>query len=460
MKPEIINSKMIQSRRTLISRVAVASVSSPLEVGADRAAQAAEDAETLLKQAGCGVVLLGEVNNSERSRLAGRKAAEEHIDALVIVTASWFEDYLVLDLLEECNVPILLWSLPGMETGALCGSQQLTMYLKYLEVPFKCVYGPLENGDNLTRAMKFLRAVALRSRLRRTRIGLLGNHVRGMTDAAVNELALKKDIGPRIVNLDLPQLLARMNEFPKEKALSIWRSVCEKSNRCLVSEEAGIDSIQMYLTIREAVDSYQLDAIAVGCYPHLMGRVCLAASLLADEGVPLACEGDVNGAVGQLILSLLTDEPTHNTDWLEPLEDGTIVLTHCGSGSFSLAEKKEDITLASVRLMGQGVCGLFPAKPGPVTMINLVPGCQGYQCAVLEGEAISTTMVFPGNPVRIKFKESTDKLIEWIHEKGIGHHWMIGYGHIAEEMIDWSKIINSSVALLCYDSVSFSRAKY
>jgi L-fucose isomerase-like protein len=448
MEPEMINTKIVQPRRTLTPRVAVASVSSPLEVGANRAAQAAKDAEVLLKKNDCEVISLDEVNTPERSRLAGRKAAEEHIDVLVIVTASWFEDYLVLDLLEECNVPILLWSLPGMETGALCGSQQLTMYLKYLEIPYNCVYGPLENGDNLTKAIKFLRAAALRSRCRRARIGLLGNHVKGMTDAAVNELALKKDIGPRIVSLDLPQLLARANEFSQEKALPLWRSVCEKSNQCLVSEEAGIDSIRMYLAIREAVQSNQLDAIAVGCYPHLMGRVCLAASLLADEGIPLACEGDVNGAVGQLILSLLTDEPTHNTDWLEPLEDGTVVLTHCGSGSFSLAAKKEDIMLSSVRLMGQGVCCLFPAKPGPVTMINLVPGCQGYQCAILEGEAISASMVFPGNPVRIKFKEPTDKVIEWIHEEGIGHHWMIGYGHVAEEIVDWSKIIKLRLVII------------
>jgi hypothetical protein len=32
-----------------------------------------------------------------------------------------------------------------------------------------------------------------------------------------------------------------------------------------------------------------------------------------------------------------SDRPaTHNTDWLEPLEDGTVVFTHCGSGSFLL----------------------------------------------------------------------------------------------------------------------------
>ena len=435
------NPKISSQRRNLIPRVAVASVASPLEVGADRGLQAVKKFEVLLKNAGCDVITLGEVNHPKQATRAGRKAAEEHIDALAIVPVSWFEDYLVLDMLEECNVPILLWSLPGMETGALCGTQQLTAYLRQLDASYRCVCGILEKGTTLDKAMTFLRAVSLKSRLRRTKIGLLGNHARGMTEVAVNEFALKKYIGPRIVNLDLPQLLTRAQEFSKSEALSIWQSVCEKSSRCLASEEAGIDSVKMYLAIRELVELNQLSALTVGCYPHLMGRVCLAASLLADEGIPLSCEGDINGAVGQLVLSLLTDSPTHNTDWLEPLEDGSVILTHCGSGSYSLAEKKEDITLAPVRLMDQGVCSLFPAKPGPVTLINLIPCEQGYQCAVLEGQAVSTEMVFPGNPLRVRLIKPTDRVIEWIHEQGIGHHWMAGYGHKTEEIINWSKII-------------------
>ena len=148
--------------------------------------------------------------------------------------------------------------------------------------------------------------------------------------------------------------------------------------------------MKMLAAVRQLVERHGLDALAIGCYPHLMGRVCLAASMLADEGVPLACEGDVNGAVGQLMLTLLTGQPTHNTDWLDPFDEDTVVFTHCGSGSFSLAEKPSDVQLASVRLMGQGVCALFPARPGPVTLVSIIPRDSGYQVALLEGEAVST----------------------------------------------------------------------
>ncbi|HIJ72693.1 MAG TPA: hypothetical protein HPP83_01210 [Candidatus Hydrogenedentes bacterium] len=445
------------TQKHLTPCVGVGALSSPLEVGADRAPKAAQDLAALLNQRGCEVVELGAMGNPDEAIAAGRKACEMRVHAVAFAAASWFEDYLALDLLEECSAPVLLWSLPGMETGALCGVQQLTAYLRQLGVAYHCVYGPLENqaasksGEDtppLATALAFLRAAALKKRLRVARIGFGGHRVAGMTEVSANEMALKKAIGPRVVPLDLPQLLDRAQAVPREQAAGVWEKLKTRSGRCNVSDDEGLDSAQVFLAVRELVVEHGLDALTIGCYPHLMGRVCLAASLLADEGMPLGCEGDVNGAVGQLILACLTGQPTHNTDWLEPLEDGSVVFAHCGSGSFSLAENSADITLAPVRLMTQGVCALFPAKPGPVTLVNLIPRGDGYQCAVLEGEALSTDMVFPGNPLRVRFPQPTPKLIDWIHDQGIGHHWMAGYGHVAREIRHWAAIAGPPLRLL------------
>jgi L-fucose isomerase-like protein len=429
-------------------RIGVASLSSPLEVGADRAPQAAEGLAKLVEDLGCDVVKAGAIDTPERSIHAGRALGAAHVHAVAFVSTSWYEDYLVLDLLEECGVPVLLWALSGMETGALCGNQQLTAYLKQLGVAYECVFGTLDDAACVARARTFLRGASLAHALRRARIGMGGHRVAGMTEVAVNEIALKKAIGPRVVPLDMPQLLKRAAEAGNEDASKLWQSVVKRSASCKVSDADGLDSMRVYAAVRELVERDGLDALTIGCYPHLMGRVCLAASLLADEGVPFACEGDVNGAVGQLMLALLTGEPTHHTDWLEPLEDQTIVLTHCGSGSFSLAEKPDEITLAPVRLMNQGVCALFPSRTGPVTLLNLMPVGDGYQVALLEGEAVSTEMVFPGNPLRVRLEHPMPDVLDWIHTEGIGHHWAAGYGHVGAEVRAWARIAGSSIRLV------------
>lgn len=438
----------MSENRKLVPCVGVGSLSSPLEVGADSAVKAVSDLANTLRETGCDVIEIGSIDNPQKAVTAGRKAAEAHVHCVAFAVTSWCEDYLVLDLLEECNVPVLLWSLPGMETGALCGTQQLSAYLKQLGVAYHCVYGEFEQAEAISRARVFLRAATLKKRLRLARIGFGGHRATGMTEVSANEIALKKAIGPRIVPLDLPQLLELAKEMPGEKAMQKWKEVVSKSAFCKVSEADGLDSMKVYLAVKQLVDEHLLDALTIGCYPHLMGRVCLASSLLADEGVPLGCEGDVNGAVGQLILTLLTDQPTHNTDWLEPLEDGTMVFTHCGSGSFSLAEKKEDITLSPVRLMDRGVCALFPARAGIVTLLSLIPRGNYYQIAILRGEAIPTKMVFPGNPLRVRFSQPVSELIDWIHDEGIGHHWMAGYGDVSSEIRTLASVTGQDIRLI------------
>ena len=438
----------MSDRGSLVPRVGVASLSSPLEVGADRAPGACEGLASLLGENGCDVVPLGVVDTPDRAVAVGRRLAEEHVDAAVLAPACWFEDYLVLDLLEECPLPVLLRPLPGMETGALCGTQQLTCYLKQLDVPCHSAFGDVGDPDCLRKSLVFLRAAALRGRLRRCRVGLAGNRVNGMTHTSPNEFMLKKTIGPRVVMLDLPSLLRRADAMPNGVARERWAGVRGRAGACEACEDDGVDSMRVYAAVRELVDEHGLDTLTVGCYPHLMGRVCLAASLLADDGIPLACEGDVHGAVGQFLLQLLTDAPTHNTDWLDPVDDESVVFTHCGSGSFALAARPDDIRLGSVRLMDQGVCALFTARTGPVTLVNVNPCPGGYQCAVLEGEALPAEMVFPGNPVRVRFDRPVPELIEWIHEEGLGHHWMIGYGHVARETRAWARLAGPALQLV------------
>ena len=429
-------------------RVGVFGLCSPLEVGSAGARPAAKGLAERLGARGCKVVELGVVDTPDKAAAAGRICAEHHVTALAGIAASWFEDYLVLDLLEECAAPLLMWSTVGMETGALCGTQQLTCYLKQLGLAYGCVFGDVGDAACEARALEFLRAAALKARLRRARVGLAGQRIAGMTHTSPNEFMLKKAIGPRVVPLDLPLLLERAKGFGAEETRALWAEMTAGVGENRVPEADGLDAMGVALALRELVEAEGLDALTVGCYPHLMGRVCLAASRLADEGVPLACEGDVNGAVGQLMLQLLSGEPTHHTDWLNPLDDGTVIFTHCGSGSYRLAERREGITLSDVRLMGQGACALFPARPGPVTLLSLLATAGGYQVALLEGEALTAPMVVPGNPVRVRFGQPTGELIAWIHQAGIGHHWMIGYGHWGATLKVWGRMAGSGVELV------------
>ena len=422
-------------------RLGLVAVASPLEVGASEAPALLERLRAAFGEVGEGrldVLPFPQAAMIPATAVAaGRFFYDQRVDALCVVAASWFEDYIVLDILEECTAPVIAWARPGMETGSLCGMQQLGFVLRALGYSYCVLFDHLESRPSLERAWRFALAASVRRQLRRARLGFMGHRVEGMTETTGHELALKKSFGVRIVHIDTGAFLERAARVPHEGPAARWAALVREVGRVQVSEEEGIASLRVYEALKAVIEEGGLSGVAIGCYPHLMGKVCLAASLLGEEGAPVGCEGDINGALGMLMLTRLTGRPVHNTDLLDPIpEHNSIVYSHCGSGGFSLAADRSQIVLAPVRLMNQGLCCLFTACPGPCTLINLVPTLDGYRLAALYGEALETTMVFPGNPLEVRFRSDYRDILAWIVDEGLGHHWMAAYGDLRPVLSD------------------------
>jgi len=415
----------------------------PNEEGTENAPYLFEKGSAALKHLGCELICATEfIQDAKTAFAAAKKFKESDVDVLCLLQCSWTSDDIIVDMLDEVDAPIITWAVPGINTGSLCSCQQLNSVLKDLNKKYKFVYGNVEDTTTHRKIRKYALAAALKKRLRRVRLGLVGYRIAGMTEVTFDEHELKSLFGPRVVHLGIDELKTSANQTSDEQAQKIWDSVKKSVGAVKSKEQEGILSTKIYLALKDFVKVNNLAGFTVECYPNLMGQVCLAHSLLSEEGIVTACEGDVNSALAMLMLYWLTGEPVHNTDLLAVYkEDNSAVLSHCGSGGFSLAQNVADITLASVRLAGEGVCVLFPAKPGPITMVNIVGRKGTYRLSVIEGEAVETEMVFPGNPIRVRFPLPIADVLERIAEEGIGHHWMVGYGHVREELVEFCKLV-------------------
>ena len=72
------------------------------------------------------------IQDGRSVKKACRKFRKEDVDLICLIAATWSEDHLVLDLLEEVDVPLITRALPGINTGSLCGCQQICSVLKEL----------------------------------------------------------------------------------------------------------------------------------------------------------------------------------------------------------------------------------------------------------------------------------------------------------------------------------------
>ena len=354
-------------------RLGITAVASPLEVGA-KDASAVLDRLTAAFAAAYGdrveVITAGPAMDPASSAAAGRAFYDQRVDAICVVAVSWFEDYLVLDLLEECDAPLVAWARPGMETGALCGMQQLAFMLKNLSKNCVVLFGEPGDPINLARAWDFVSAAALRRKLRRTTIGHLGHRVEGMTETTAHELALKKLFGPRVVGLDTRIFLDRAARADAALAAEAWRAVKGQVGSVTATDEAGVTAMQVYVALRDTLREQNLTAAAVGCYPHLMGKVCLGISLLAEEGIPVACEGDVNNAVSMVMLAELTGRsgPQHRPTRSHPGRERYCLLPlrqrRLLTGAVSRSNRPGARTPDGQRRRRTFPCPTWPGHPG------------------------------------------------------------------------------------------------
>ena len=424
--------------------VAAVGLAHPFEVGYDQAQALLDQTAETLQAIGVDCVNTGVVMHDLQTVEAAAKALRQvTADVLVISIATWSEDHHLLDLLGYVDMPVILRAYPARDTGSLCCAHQIGAVFTDIGKTYEFVFGTPESKECAAEVKQIATAYALKNCMQKVRVGAIGGRVKGMTEIAYDEFAIKQKLGARVVNLDEKEMTEKVAAMSDEEAAALLEAKKDILRPCtqLSSQESMLESIKYYAAMKALADEYALEALSVKCYTTYMGKVCLGYSLLAEEGIVGSCEGDVTSALTMKLLYELSGLPVNNTDLLDlNYDENSILFAHCGSSGFSIAEG--EIELAPVRLAESGVCCRFLAKTGPVTAVNICGHGDTFRMAVMTGTAVPCGMEFPGNPVTIRFEKDILQINREIVENGIGHHWMVGYGNFADELRRFCKLQN------------------
>ena len=423
----------------------------PLEEGHETAEQKLLEAgKALSSSTGIQWEIVPEVVDSEpKAFQAGTMLRKKAVDALLLLPVTWSDDSLAWRLWQSVRKPCVLWALPGIHTGSLCGCQQIRCWMKEMEIPSFFFFSDVDDPRLADRLSSLCRMASLASRLAEVRLALVGGRTPGMLEVTVDELGLREVFGVEVLHEEVSRFLSPAPAENPDRREQIEISIREKAGRIQASPESLRQYVDVFLRLDAYMEAHRVSAVAVDCCPNAMGTFCLAASLLASQGKYAACEADLHAALLALIVMDLTREAVHNTDLLHVYEeDNSALFSHCGSGAFSLARNSKEISLEPVRLMNQGCCVLFTPRSGPVTLVNLVGRKDTYRMCILEGVAVDEKMVFPGNPVRVRLPVSISSFLSSVADNGFGHHWVIGYGHVGELMREFGRSLGVSTVLL------------
>ncbi|MHB8276855.1 MAG: L-fucose/L-arabinose isomerase family protein [Candidatus Humimicrobiaceae bacterium] len=405
-----------------------------------------------------------------------KKISKMDLDGIVIFLETWIECSVAMAAIRMIeHLPFLVWGFPMFtnlkkfreQTGSFVAYAALKGSLDRVGYNYKGVLGEVDDKQILEEVSSFSKAAYTFNRLKEARVGLIGYASMSMYPGNFDHLLLRRFIGPEVIHIDTYLLI---KEIEKIKDDECRRFIKDLIKTIEVSKEVKpgelIQSIKMYLALKEIVNNYKLSALTVKCQYELsqvFGMTpCIPLSLLADEGIVSGCEGDILTLITMLIFSLISNETIAYGDVLDVTKDQIILLSSCGFAPFSLANEKKKKSIKNINeiinylsyeqsfkekgkfSILQGILSSNTFKTGIVTFGRLYEGIGKYKIIYGTGECLDTELrqgIMPA--AKILLNGNPQVLIDNFPSQ----HYSFCYGDILDPIKDLCKILD--IEILC-----------
>lgn len=323
------------------------------------------------------------------------------LDALLVVHLTYAPSQHALPALKRTRLPILLWNTQELRAvdssfdeaqmlanHGVHGTQDLSSVLVREGVAFEYTTSHLGDSQALSELAEFSAAAAAVSRMRNARLGLLGYPFPAMGDFAVDSTHLAATLGCCWAPLSLSDYNRRAAEAP---AGMVAELIADYRATYYVAEDVAEEDLdataRSEMALRSMVEDARLDALSYQflCFgedDRTATVPFVAASRLMAEGVGFAGEGDVVGAAGTRLLSLLAGRASFTEIFSIDFAGGGLALSHMGEANVAMARTDRPVPLVArptpiVRTRNRQLVLVTSFQPGPATLGALALGPQG-----------------------------------------------------------------------------------
>ena len=291
--------------------------------------------------------------------LARMRQAE--VDGLFFPHCNFGTEDLVAKLADKIKKPVLLWGPrddapleDGLRTrDTQCGLFATGKVLRRFNVPFTYIENSWLDAPVLEEGYKKFVAVCATVRaVSELRVLQIGPRPDGFWSVICNEGELIERFGIQTFPLSLVDLGIQTREILTHKAsdkefrLSV-EQICSAVSVPYEEEENLHKLAALKLAIKRLCEEHGCTCAAIQCWHALQKDLgimpCMVNGMLAEEGIPVACETDINGAVTAVLLQAasMAVSPVFFADLTvrHPSNENAELLWHCGNFPPSLADK-------------------------------------------------------------------------------------------------------------------------
>ncbi len=412
------------------------------------------------------IAIADEIMSVEAASAAAERLKAEQVDYLLLQTAGCSIGEQILPLARVAP-RMGLWATPephpdgDIKLHSFVSMSHfasiLTQTLKDEHIPFKWFYGHVESESFQRPFGITVKALTAVKNMQCARIGWFGGLAPGFINMQFDTAQMKDKLGVQIVAHELRDLIDRAKKYSSDSVTRTAREIYAAARSVQVTEADAFDRVtRLYLAMRDLRQEQDYDALAVSCWSEFQEvyRVapCMAYGWMGSEdGVAVACEGDVYGATSMYLLNLLTGAHGSSTlldmaviDTLNP----AALMWHCGVSPRHFANKDgirwvDHVTLGRKSPNVYGVAGdqVFAANTATISYLSRDGGTLlvvGAQIVERDNPGYDGTR---GWFTEFTLNREPITLNDLVHTLTIGghpHHYAVGLGDVTAELIEFS----------------------
>ncbi len=251
--------------------------------------------------------------------------------------------------LSNLNVPILVQAsadeIDKMDRrnrrDAFCGKISVTSVLYQYGIPFTLTKNhtcSIKSDVFKEDLQKFEKVCRIVRKLRSARLGQIGTRPNAFETVRYSEKILEFN-GISIEPIDLSEIFGFIEQLKNDDPHVIDKIEFIKNytSTKVIPEDNLIKLAKLAVVIERWVKENELDGFAFQCWPSIQDNFgivpCAVMSMFSEGLVPAACEVDISGLIGMLILQIASGTPSAILDWNNNYGDdpNKMVLFHCSN---------------------------------------------------------------------------------------------------------------------------------
>jgi L-fucose isomerase-like protein len=402
------------------------------EIDTDMPSSEFESIIGAFKGLGTDLFVANPVSDEESARQSVQELSKNNPDLLLIIALRGLSAQVIETAVLTSRTPCLICPVQGR--FALPSSALAVGALRESAIPVELLYAPPDHPDFIERLRCIIRTARAFSRIRRSRIGVIGGLFPNLVACRYDPHTVNSRLGTTLIPISFDQTRDAIQST--SKALNDVEQLQREITASYAIQAADLTAlnagVHLHLALKQMALEQNIDGFATECWSGLPRELGLNPCMgFIEDAYTLACEGDVMLCISLLLVRYLLGTGAYVGDLYDLDMDGNLTLIHCGA-PVSLAPNKEQVVISKSQLALERGFETLTCRPalenGPVTLFRFY----GQACDKLHmasGKLLASELS-PNLAAKIMLKGNRWDFLE----QCFGNHYVMVAGDIRNEL--------------------------